>query len=166
MVDLNTHPNHMGPQFQYPEIGAITFRSPIAHRIYGAGTSSALFRGGSPIVPAPWQDRPRWKKYPTYDQEAVTEVLQRPPVLEEMDPRNLHASQPSVTLPGVNYYMDDPTYWKTGETYADRGNVGNRFPVVYSDVRGRNILLSGHHRATAALLRGEPLVARRVRGRF
>lgn len=166
-MDLANHPNHLGPQFTYPTLdNPVTWRSPLPQRLYGAGTSSALFRGGSPIVPAPWDRGPRFKKFPSYDAEAVTEMLKRPPVLEEMDPRNLHASQPSVTQPGVNYYLEDENYWKTGETYADKNNVGNRYPVVYSDVRGRNIILSGHHRATAALLRGTPLVTRRVQGRI
>lgn len=166
-MDLATHPNHLGPQFEYPIIdNPVTWRSPFTHRLYGTGDSSLLFPGGVPTAPIPWDSGPRFKKHPSYDKEAVTEMLIRPPVLEEMDPRNLHGSQPSITQPGVNYYLEDENYWKTGETYADKNNVGNKYPVVYSDARGRNIILSGHHRATASLLRGTPLITRRVRGRI
>ena len=73
--------------------------------------------------------------------------------MREVDPRHLHSTQTNITLPGVNYYMGDE-YRQTGRTFADMDKAGNRFPVVYTR-EGQNKLLSGHHRATAALLRGE-----------
>jgi hypothetical protein len=73
--------------------------------------------------------------------------------MRELDPRDLHATQGTVTRPGVNYYMGNE-YQETGRTYADMHQAGNRYPVVYTR-GGQNKLLSGHHRATAALLRGE-----------
>lgn len=83
---------------------------------------------------------------------------------EEIDPRFLLKTQPSVTSSGVRYYMEDPKYLKTGETYADKSNIGNRFPVIYehSD-RGQRFILSGHHRAAAAIGLGQPLPALVIR---
>jgi hypothetical protein len=63
-----------------------------------------------------------------------------------------------VTRSGVEYYSGQE-YDRTGETFADNEKAGNRFPVVYSRNDGTNIILSGHHRATAALLQGRPLRA-------
>ena len=74
--------------------------------------------------------------------------------LREMDPRDLHATQPWVTQEGVSYYSGSK-YRETGQTFKDMDQPTNRYPTVYTDRRGRNLLLGGHHRATAALLRGE-----------
>jgi len=55
-------------------------------------------------------------------------------------------------------------YEQTGETYADKDNIGNQMPVVYNKSNGQNVLLSGHHRAQAALLQGRQFDARQVYG--
>jgi hypothetical protein len=78
--------------------------------------------------------------------------------MRDLDPRNLHASQPWVTQEGTSYYMGD-TYRKTGQTFRNMDQPGNRFPVVYTDTQGRNQIISGHHRATADLLNGRQLRA-------
>lgn len=134
-------------------------------RAHGSGQIDALFPDGAPTTTAPWLSYNRRRGY---DQSAVTAALSRPPGtqdLQEYDPRTLKSSQPGVTRAGVAYYMGSQ-YETTGTTYADQGNVGNRHPVVYEREDGsERILLSGHHRATAALLKGQPLRARRVRGR-
>lgn len=129
------------------------------HRLHGAGDINALTRGVS--TPAPWPRIGRTKGQPVFDQARVTAALSSPRMLTETDPRFLHANQSSVTREGVQYYMGDE-YQRTGRTFADRGDVGNRNPVIYRRNSGENIILSGHHRAAAALIRGEQLHALHV----
>ena len=130
------------------------------HEVYGTQRLTNLF-GPSATTPAPWPRVAKTKQGLPIDRERVRQVLSQPPELHDFDPRNLHSTQPSVLRAHAAFYMDS-SYEDTGQTSADQDNVGNRFPVVYRDRRGRNIILSGHHRATAALLRGEPLRAREV----
>jgi len=73
----------------------------------------------------------------------------------------LHA--PPV-LVGVVHYLGT-VFREQGTTYADHNDPGNADPVVLVRERdGAHLLLAGHHRATAALLRGVPLLARLVGG--
>jgi len=132
-----------------------------AHKAFGAKNPEELF-GESPTSPAPWPRAARQKRRGSFDQGRVDAAL-RNPVLSEVDPRNLHATQPSITRAGVDYYLGDE-YQETGTTFADQDQAGNRFPVVYSREDGQNLALSGHHRAAAALLRGETLRAIHIEG--
>lgn len=157
-------------QFQYPASmddesvpSGVRSGFEVAHRAYGTRDLDAVFRGHVE-APAPWPRAGRTKTEPLYDQAKVTAALQQPPTLHDFDPRNLHATQGSVIRHHASYYMDQPDYRTTGATSADQGNVGNQYPTVYRDRRGRNLLLSGHHRATTALLRGEPLRGRLIEG--
>ena len=146
-----------GPQRSpYPEPGAAqgtAFEG--AHRLHGAGDTDALFKG-APKVPTAWPSAGKTKANPRgYDPNLVQAALKAPEQhMQAMDPRHLHATQPWVTRAGVEYYQGSE-YRETGRTFADMSEAGNRYPVVYRDTQGRNKLLSGHHRATAALLRGE-----------
>jgi hypothetical protein len=137
------------------------------HRFAGVQDPAKLFSHGD-IAPAPFQRAGRSKQFQDYEVERVHELIRNAPEgLREVDPRYLLSTQPSVTRPGVNYYMSGE-YEKTGKTYADQSHAGNIYPVVYERESERGIepmLLSGHHRATAALLRGVPLRALVVRGR-
>lgn len=126
----------------------------------------ALIPGGS--TQAPFPRAGQRKDRHMYDQEAVNKHLSNPPELQDVDPRTLHSTQPAITRAGVRHYLSGE-YEKSGTTYADQGNVGNRFPVVYRRSRegtdvADDLLLSGHHRATAALIKGQPLRARVVEG--
>jgi hypothetical protein len=134
-----------------------------AHAIHGAGDAGVLFKG-APKTMTPWPSAGRTKSNPRgYDPDLVQKALSNPaPHMSDVDPRDLHATQPWVTAEGVSHYMGDE-YRKTGRTFADQHVESNRFPVVYSDAQGRNKLLSGHHRATAALLQGRQLRAIHVR---
>lgn len=107
----------------------------------------------------------------TYDMNLARKAVsdQDYPVTE-VDPRTLSASQGSVVRDGVRHYMSDD-YKATGQTYADQNNrqgahtSGNSVPVVYhTDDNYENVILSGHHRATAALLSGQMLKAKVVEG--
>jgi hypothetical protein len=148
----------VGPQrFQYPKTPEEAKGSSheAAHRLHGVGSVEPLFHESLKTT-APWPRAGRTKENPRgYDPARVESAVANPSAhIREMDPRHLHSTQPSVTHSGVSYYMGEE-YRKTGRTFADMNQAGNRWPVVYTDVQGRNKLLSGHHRATAALLRGE-----------
>lgn len=140
-----------------------------AARLYGLGEEGVdkLF-GPAPTAPTPWKSVGKSKAYgllhPTEKEAISSELRRQPPSLVEFDPRPLLASQPSVTRHNLQYYLGRE-YDLTGQTAADRGNIGNRFPIVlHRPSRNQNVILSGHHRATAALLRGVPLRALRVEG--
>lgn len=95
-------------------------------------------------------------------QEAVRAVVHRPPVLHLVDPRELLATQGGLDREGIRFYLG-PAYPDVGLTYADREDPGNADPVVYVRARDRaHLILAGHHRATVALLRGQPLLTRLV----
>lgn len=140
---------------------------PSLDRLYGKVSTDQFFSGDLHV--APFSKAGGLKGRQPYDPEVVSAAInQDPPELVDIDPRTLKASQSHVTKGGVSYY-DKGHYETTGETYADQDRAGNRFPVVYSRTHNditSNIILSGHHRATSALLRGEPLRALNPRGGF
>lgn len=152
-------------QFHYPESMADASSNEqhqfgTAHRAYGSKDTALLFGEGQTTT-TPWPRGGKSKSGPTYDRGAVDKAMQSPPQLDDYDPRKLHATQPSLSRQHVEYYMGDE-YKNTGRTSADQGNVGNQFPTVYHSPNGQRLLLSGHHRAAAALLQGQPLRARGV----
>lgn len=130
-------------------------------QLWGCGRA-ALFpeRDGCPasIAVAPWPPRAGRRGHPSFDRRAVLDVLGRPPVLEEVDPRLLHASQPAVTFEGVDHYLGD-SYRQTGTPYADRDRLDNQLPLIHRRADGRLIILGGHHRSAAALLTAQPVRA-------
>lgn len=131
-----------------------------AGRLYGAGDIDKVFHGGD-RSPTPWPMAAKSKTHQDYDPAVVHTALSSPPQLTDIDPRNLHSTQPMVTREGVKYYQGD-RYQQTGETFADKTNLGNQWPVAYKRPRmadptqQETVLLSGHHRATADLLAGRP----------
>ena len=89
-----------------------------------------------------------------------TEKINRVP-LQEIDPRGLMATQQFVTHGGMYHYLNDTT----GSLYADQFQASNQFPAIFEDAdTGERRILTGHHRATAALIQGNPVLARLVRG--
>lgn len=129
--------------------------------LFGSNDKAALFKG-APKTLTPWPSAGRQKKGPTWKPDLIRDELSKPPELHNVDPRALHATQPSVLSEHVGHYMGDD-YEKTGRTAADQHDVGNKYPVVYAHPSGRWDIISGHHRATVALLKGEALRARVVR---
>lgn len=131
------------------------------------GTShERMFQGAGKII-TPWPTASRSKSRSPYDPDLVRNLLEKAPDgMAEIDPRILKASQPHITSAGVAHYLTDE-YEKTGRTFADRDNAGNVYPVVYEregEHRVDPIILSGHHRAAAALIKAQPLRALVVRG--
>lgn len=116
----------------------------------------------APTGTTPWPTAPRRKGEKVYKPELVAEALRKPPVLQKVDPRMLFATQPGLVKAHVNYYLTDE-YKRTGRTAADRDNAGNAFPVIYVNQRGQQIILTGHHRAAAAMIQGQDLDAIVVR---
>jgi hypothetical protein len=158
-VPSDIHPYHFLTARQ------VTGRSDRLERVWGSHELDALFNG-SPTSAVPFPPAGRRKDRHEYDKDLVTRALTHPEhhQMREVDPRILRATQPSVTRAGVAHYLGDH-YERTGETYADMHNPGNRRPVVYHRKDDDQfLLLSGHHRATAKLLRGEPLQAVVVEG--
>ena len=129
-------------------------------RSYGNGIKG-LFGNSETTAPVPWPSAPRKKGQKPIDRELIREALNNPKI-EAVDPRLLHATQPNIVKTHADYYMTD-AYKKTGKTSADQANPTNAFPMIYINKDGKHIILSGHHRAAAALAKGETLPALIVR---
>lgn len=124
-------------------------------QFFGVQDSSVVF-GQRDHALVPFPSAGRSKKLKDYDQTAVDAAIDKGETAP-VDPRVLHAMQPSVTRAGVEHYMENPDV-----LYADKHQAGNQHPVVYRRVANdkvTHLLLSGHHRATAALLKGTDLNA-------
>lgn len=149
-VDFACHSAECAP----PPVGT---GGSLAAGLYGKGYSALFPEGKAPVVSAPWPRAGRSKKLKDYDADIVGRAI-RSGVLSEVDPRDLRSTQPSVTAPGVKHYMDGDA-----GLYADADRPTNKHPVVYvrtnPDGSVEKLLLSGHHRATSALLKGEKLKA-------
>lgn len=144
--------------------------NPALDRLFGKISSDQFFGEGELHV-APFPSAGGLKNRQPYDMDIVRSAIrQNPPALVDVDPRTLSATQSHVTKGGVQFYEGD-TYDRTGTTYADQSRESNRFPIVYSrdnPLTGNtdNVIIAGHHRATAALLAGKPLRALNPRGGF
>ena len=92
-----------------------------------------------------------------------TEKINHVP-LTEVNPRTVkEVIQPTVTEAGVRHYLEDTT----GALYDTTHQVSNQFPAIFEDLdSGTRRVLTGHHRSAAALIKGEPIMARLVRGRL
>lgn len=124
---------------------------------WGSNDPDTLFHG-APITSVPWPAAGRRKDRKDFDQGRVNEAVSSPH-LTPTDPRTLKATQGQLTYAGVSHYL------KSSTLYADSHQAGNQHPVVYH--RGEDhLLLSGHHRAAKALLRGEQFDAIHVTGGY
>ncbi len=124
---------------------------------YGRGIES-IFQDDT-VAATPFRAATRQDDQPLYDREAVARTLAAPVQLNRFDPRTLHdATQSEVSREGVEYYLSDSdtarTYRATGRTFADQDDPGNRYPVIYEQPGGQLVILSGRHRAAAALVEG------------
>jgi hypothetical protein len=128
---------------------------------FGSNDPDVLFQG-RPSTLTPWPSAAKKKKGQTWNRDLIHEELSKPPELVDVDPRFLTATQPNILREHVSHYMGD-SYEKTGRTAADQDQAGNQYPVVYKQPQGRYDIISGHHRATVALLKGESLRARVIR---
>jgi hypothetical protein len=136
-----------------------------AARGFGQDDLDALFPDGAPVTVVPWARsslRLSWQPVEAAQVRALLALPPRSAQFCDLDPRDLSASQQGLVRAGVAYYRIGE-YERSGRTYADQFALGNKYPVVLRS-RGELVVLSGHHRAAAALLRAEPLRARLVSG--
>lgn len=135
-------------------------------KLYGQIHHVDEYFQGNSTRPVPWKQASVKKTQHLYDKEGVSKALRDPEhPLEEVDPRHLLASQPSVVRSAAQHYMDGEHH-KTGKTFENSENLGNKHPVIFHDNdHGTMTILSGHHRAFTALAQGRPLMAKVVRGR-
>ena len=130
-------------------------------RAQGSNDLESLFPDQAPTTAMPMDVAARRKGGPGYDAARVKAALgQKDPHLDEVDPSTLTATQPGLTRAGVAHYLSHGQF----SAYSDEPSAGNTHPVVYNRDDGTNLLLSGHHRAAAALLAGTSLKALRVQG--
>lgn len=142
--------------------------------LFGAGQEGIerLFRSGSgyaPTASAPFPGQARGSHIRAYFNKQAIEDAVRARQYEEIDPRGLMKIQHGITDAGMRYYMGDE-YDLTGKTWKDHG-AGNAVPVIYEADHPHfgwteRSILSGHHRATADLLKGRPLRAVLVRSPY
>jgi len=138
-----------------------------AESLYGKGIEALGSSGG--LVSVPWKSAGSLKSRKDYDPDLVNEAVRSRKSPEPVDPRTLRARQPHLRKDVIQHYMT------SNEVFADQHQAGNRTPVVY--VRHPDpgapdwqvpdhMILSGHHRAAAALLRGEQFNAIVVHGGY
>jgi hypothetical protein len=134
--------------------------SALLDRLWGSADLARVFPNAIAKATLPW---PRGRRLPggrLFDRASLDAELAEPlPAIALLDPRTLWASQPYVTRAGVEYYLGS-RWFRTGDTYADQHVMFNRLPVVERRADGTDVLLGGHHRSCAALLAGEPVLAR------
>lgn len=96
-----------------------------------------------------------------YEKEKVREELSQPireANVRDFDPRVLAGTQPNIVSYITRHYFEGG---RNAPVHSDQENIGNQMPFIYIHRQtGEHRLLAGHHRSSAALLRGEPLRAR------
>lgn len=129
--------------------------------LWGCDDLGTVFGPTAEKTTCPWPRARRGRGALFSAHECTNERLIGLAVLDEVDPRIVHATQPYVLRHHAAYYLSGQ--WElSGITSADRAQPTNRFPLVADDGRGGLVLLSGHHRALAALVRGRKLLCRRL----
>ena len=139
---------------------ASQFASEAALALWGCGDLASVFTGDRRVVP--WPSAARLKHQPLVPLEDVARLLAGPPALADLDPRVMFATQTFCVASHVAYYLS-PVWARTGRTSADAGKASNRYPLVWVDDDGRQVLLGGHHRSLAALIEGRPVRCRVLR---
>ena len=131
--------------------------------LYGSKDIEGLFPREIPKTLTPWPSGSRSKAGPRWDERAVHAELGRDPRTVDIDPRILSAGQPHLVRGGVAHYLTGE-FERSGRTFADTHNVGNQFPFVvtkpHPTLGHEHVIISGHHRAAAALLQGRRLTTR------
>ena len=143
-------------------------------RLRGSGLDSLFPKDWDTKEPAliamtPWNSAGGQKDKLPFDRGLVAAAITNPERHyvgpQDLGDIALRATQPSVTRAGVSHYMSDD-YRLKGSLYSDHHQLGNQTPMIYHREDGISMLLSGHHRAVAALLGGHDLNAIHVHGPF
>lgn len=131
-----------------------------ADRLWNLGSVEGLFTSPQRVVP--WKSAPRSKHRPLLTDDDKRRLCTGPPAIADLDPRYMFATQTFCIAPHVAHYLTD--IWETtGRTSANPGTSLNRWPLVWIDEKGHQILLGGHHRSMAALIQGRSVRCRVVR---
>lgn len=109
-------------------------------------------------VPLPYVDRDKAYKAHVADGE-MKERIKKAPVTD-VPIAGLHAIQHSVKRHRVKRYLEHPELQPDGKTSKEHGGPTD-LPIVVQR-KGLRVVFDGHHRTTAAILRG----ADQVRARF
>jgi hypothetical protein len=78
--------------------------------------------------------------------------------IHDLDPRELTGTQHGLQGGAMSHYLKH-SYGENAKLFDNSQGSGNDRPVVVGFMK-RKFIMSGHHRAAAALLKGEPLQAR------
>lgn len=133
-----------------------------ATALWACGALERAFPGGGGRTVVPWPSAPRQRGRKVVDDPDVLRLLVGPPTVADLDPRRMYATQTFCVSSHVAYYRTG-VWERTGQTSADRGRAHNRYPLVWVDNVGRQILLAGHHRSLAALIDSRPVRCRVLR---
>ncbi len=147
-------------QHPIPPIPSSWWTSEVALGLWGRGSIDGLFH--SPLKVVPWKSAPQRKGQPVVLSDDRALLLAGAPAVADLDPRAMLATQTYVVESHVRHYLTD-TWETTGRTSADQGRSHNRWPLVWIDEQGRQILLGGHHRSMAALIQARMVRCRILR---
>ncbi|MEN9821950.1 MAG: hypothetical protein RLZ04_376 [Actinomycetota bacterium] len=128
--------------------------------IYGCGSLDALFVHGADRITCPFPQAPQRKNETRPKGLFTHELTSSAARLTFVDPRVLHGSQSWILRQHVGYYLTER--WELTGIPSAEDTPGNRFPTVVEDAAGRLVIVAGHHRAAAALIRGVGLLCRLV----
>jgi hypothetical protein len=135
-------------------------------RYWGTQDPALLFNGAS-VTTIPLKQAPFAKGYDTALVREAVSYYPRATAIAWLDPRALLATQPGIQRPALMHYLGR-SYDLWGMPFESVSRT-NRIPLVYtynhpiSEVI-QHMVLVGHHRTCAALLRGELLMTRQVYG--
>ena len=143
-----------------PPIPASWWTSAVALGLWGRGGIDGLFH--SPLKVVPWKSAPQRKGHPVVGSLDRARLLAGAPAVADLDPRFMLSTQTYVVESHVRHYLTD-TWETTGRTSAEQGRSHNRWPLVWIDEQGHQILLGGHHRSLAALIQARMVRCRVLR---
>ncbi len=146
-VEIGQDADHLGGLQRHPSV----------ERLFGAGVGALFASDSAPMRPVPFPRARRSKSKFTLQAELVEAAIAGG-ATRLIDPRVLSASQPSIHRAGVQFYSER-RYYETGDTYQGDCDPLNRLPVIYIRDQVEAVIVSGHHRSTAALLHGFELEA-------
>lgn len=155
MTDVLHEPRDLKGRWTHLSSEAPEGSSPRAVAAFGKGFSALFPADSGPTAISPWQHAGRRIDEPLYDKALVAKALVNPHY-QPVDPRNLHSIQDGITKAGLRHYLSDPN---------KPFDPNNSDPaIVYVRARNRQkVILAGHHRAAAALVKGQPFYAIVVR---
>lgn len=140
-----------GERYSYPQKAYRTGDQWSRPELFWGKPEYYHYRGGC-TLPLPCYGSPKGQ----YDPDIVMAQTTGRKNIERVDPRTLTGTQIGVTKQGMNHYLS-AEYEKSGITFADHQMESNEIPLVYFRSDGVRLILTGHHRSVAALVKGKML---------